>query len=206
MNRGNGRMKLFEKRADYLTFLELMEEGRQRTGMRILAFCLMPTHWHMVLWPRHDGDLSAFIRWVATTHVRRWREYRQSVGEGASVPGAVQELSHPAQRATVSGAALRRGQRAAGETGPDGRGLAVWEPVHGRAPAGAPRDDRGVAGAAPERLDRDGQRADRRGGVEGPAAACAAETGRWGRTSGYVGRRSGWSWSGRCAIGAARGR
>ena len=45
MNRGNCRMAIFEKDGDYLAFLKLMEEGRKRTGMRILAFCLMPNHW-----------------------------------------------------------------------------------------------------------------------------------------------------------------
>lgn len=82
MNRGNCRMDIFRKPSDYLAFLELLEEGRRRTGMRILAFCLMPNHWHMVLWPKRDEDLSAFVRWVSTTHVRRWREHRNNVGEG----------------------------------------------------------------------------------------------------------------------------
>ena len=82
MNRGNCRMRIFRKPADYLAFMRLMEEGRQRTGMRILAYCLMPNHWHMVLWPRNREDLAAFVGWVSNTHVRRWREHRRSVGEG----------------------------------------------------------------------------------------------------------------------------
>ena len=28
--------------------------------MRLLAYCLMPNHWHPVLYPRADGDLSKF--------------------------------------------------------------------------------------------------------------------------------------------------
>jgi putative transposase len=82
MNRGNCRMRIFNKPADYLAFLTLMEEGRRRTGMRILGYCLLPNHWHIVLWPKHDGDLSAFVGWISSTHVRRWREHRRSVGEG----------------------------------------------------------------------------------------------------------------------------
>jgi putative transposase len=82
MNRGNCRMRIFGKAGDYLAFLKLMEEGRKRTGMRILAYCLMPNHWHMVLWPRKGEDLSAFLGWTCSTHVRRWREHRHNVGEG----------------------------------------------------------------------------------------------------------------------------
>jgi len=96
MNRGNCRMDIFEKPDDYLAFLKLMEEGRQRTGMRILAFCLMPNHWHMVLWPRQAADLTAFVRWVCTTHVRRWRQHRHNVGEGHLYQGRYK--SFPVQR------------------------------------------------------------------------------------------------------------
>jgi len=50
--------------------------------MRILGFCLMHNHWHLLLWPRKDKDLSQFLGWVSTTHVRRWREHRHNSGEG----------------------------------------------------------------------------------------------------------------------------
>ena len=41
----------------------------------------MPSHWHLVLWPRHDGDLGRFMLRLTTTHVRRWHLYRQSMGD-----------------------------------------------------------------------------------------------------------------------------
>jgi putative transposase len=50
--------------------------------MRILAYCLMPNHWHFVLWPREDGDLSNFMHLVTLTHTRRWHAHRQSTGTG----------------------------------------------------------------------------------------------------------------------------
>jgi len=96
MNRGNCRMEIFTTDADYLAFVKLLEEGRERFGMRILAYALMPNHWHLVLWPRRDGDLSRFVAWVASTHVRRWRAQRQNVGEGHLYQGRFK--SFPAQR------------------------------------------------------------------------------------------------------------
>ena len=30
--------------------------------MRILSYCLMPNHWHFVLWPESDGDLGRFMQ------------------------------------------------------------------------------------------------------------------------------------------------
>jgi len=75
-------MEIFGKDGDYFAFLKLLEEARKKTHMRILAYCLMPNHWHMVLWPRKDGDLARFVGWVANTHVRRWRAHRGNEGEG----------------------------------------------------------------------------------------------------------------------------
>jgi putative transposase len=82
MNRGNCRMDVFRKPGDFAAFVTILEEGRQRVKMRILAYCLMNNHWHIVLWPREAGDLSKFVQWISSTHVRRWREHRENVGKG----------------------------------------------------------------------------------------------------------------------------
>jgi putative transposase len=89
-------MNLFDKDGDFLAFLKLLEEGRQRHNMRLLSYCLMSNHWHLVVWPRDDHDLSAFMQWVSTTHVRRWREHRHNVGEGHLYQGRFK--SFPIQR------------------------------------------------------------------------------------------------------------
>jgi putative transposase len=48
--------------------------------MRVLAYCIMPAHFHLVLWPRHDGDLSRWMQWLLTAHVRRY--HRDHGGSG----------------------------------------------------------------------------------------------------------------------------
>jgi putative transposase len=41
----------------------------------------MPNHWHLVLWPHGDGDLSRLMAWVTNTHVKRYREhYHDKIG------------------------------------------------------------------------------------------------------------------------------
>ena len=64
LNRANDRGLLFSKSEDYEAFERLLKEAPQRFDMRLLAYCLMPNHWHLVLWPRRDGDLSTFMAWV----------------------------------------------------------------------------------------------------------------------------------------------
>jgi putative transposase len=49
--------------------------------MRVLAYCLLPNHFHLVLWPREDGDLSRWMHWLLTTHVRRYLRHYQSSGD-----------------------------------------------------------------------------------------------------------------------------
>src|SRR6266566_772633 len=82
LNRGNARMRIFHKPQDYDAFLQLMIDAKKRVDMRVLGFCLMPNHWHMILWPRNDGDLSAYLAWIANTHVRRWQLHHDKVGHG----------------------------------------------------------------------------------------------------------------------------
>ena len=81
-NRAIAGAQIFDTPEDYLAFERILAEACRRMPMRILAYCLMPNHWHLVLWPYEDGDVSKFMHWVTTTHVRRWRECRESVGRG----------------------------------------------------------------------------------------------------------------------------
>jgi putative transposase len=72
LNRGNARSEVFHKPADYDAFLDAVAESGVRVPVRVLAYCLMPNHFHLVLWPVGDGDLSRFMHWLTTAHVRRY--------------------------------------------------------------------------------------------------------------------------------------
>jgi putative transposase len=80
INRGNARAEVFRKPEDYAAFQELLREAAARVRMRVLAYCLMPNHFHLTLWPRADGDLSRFMQWLLTAHVRRYHRHYQSSG------------------------------------------------------------------------------------------------------------------------------
>jgi len=82
INRSNGRVTIFQDDSEYKHFESLLLEGVELTGMRILSYCIMPNHWHLVLHPKQDGDMSEFMRWVTTTHVRQRRVMTKTVGEG----------------------------------------------------------------------------------------------------------------------------
>ena len=83
LNRGNGRRRIFYKNRDYEAFERILDEAlRHVPGMRLLAYVLMPNHWHLVLWPRHDGELSDFGHWLTLTHTQRWHAHHHDVGSG----------------------------------------------------------------------------------------------------------------------------
>lgn len=82
LNRSNGRVQIFHTEKDYQHFEGLLVEGKELIGMRLLSYCVMPNHWHLVLYPRGDRDMGEFMRWITTTHVRQRRVATQSVGAG----------------------------------------------------------------------------------------------------------------------------
>jgi len=82
LNRGNARQRLFESPKCYDDFLKLLEDSRERINMRVLAYCLMPNHWHLLLWPKLDGDLGRFLHRLTLTHAQRWHFRHQTVGHG----------------------------------------------------------------------------------------------------------------------------
>ena len=71
LNRGNAQAQVFHDEDDYAQFVALMGRACERTPMRIRGWCLLPNHFHLVLWPRADGDLAAWMQWLMTSHVRR---------------------------------------------------------------------------------------------------------------------------------------
>ena len=82
LNRANGKRRIFEHDRDYLAFESVLAEVQERVPMRILAWCVMPNHWHLLLWPQQDGDLSKYMRLVTLTHTQRRHAYRASTGTG----------------------------------------------------------------------------------------------------------------------------
>ncbi len=75
-------MTLFEEEADYRAFLRVVGETLRLSAMRICGYCVMPNHWHFLLWPEGDDDLSTFMQRLTNTHAQRWQRHRGRVGQG----------------------------------------------------------------------------------------------------------------------------
>jgi putative transposase len=92
LNRANFRSRLFKKEGHYEDFLALVGESLELVPMRVLAYCLMPNHWHLVLYPRADGDLSKFLQRITLTHTQRYHARTRTVGYGHIYQGRYKSL------------------------------------------------------------------------------------------------------------------
>jgi putative transposase len=83
LNRANGRLPIFRKDGDFDAYQRILGQALQHVpGMRLLGYCVMPNHWHLVLWPRKDGELADFAHWMTLTHTQRWHAHHHDVGSG----------------------------------------------------------------------------------------------------------------------------
>lgn len=82
LNRANARIAIFNTNKDYQDFEKILFEAIEKFEMRLIAYILMPNHFHLVLYPKHDGDIAKFMHWITLTHTQRWHAYTNTVGYG----------------------------------------------------------------------------------------------------------------------------
>jgi putative transposase len=79
LNRANRRAEVFHDRADYNAFVALMAQAQEHEELPLLAACLMPNHFHLVVQPARVNSISRWIHWLCTTHVNHYhRKYGSS--------------------------------------------------------------------------------------------------------------------------------
>ncbi len=100
LNRRVMRMKLFAKAGDYLAFEAVLAESLARPDApHLMAWCLMPNHWHLVVKATRHTNLSTWMQWVTVTHTHRWHAHTNTAGEGPLYQGRfksfpIQQDSH----------------------------------------------------------------------------------------------------------------
>jgi len=80
LNRGNGTQEVFHKEGDYKAFLKLLQKARESYPVKLLAYCLMPNHFHLLMQPEKGEDLSRWMQWLMTSHVRRYHQHYGTSG------------------------------------------------------------------------------------------------------------------------------
>ena len=99
---------------DYGAFQRVLEQACARVSMRLLAYCVMLNHWHPVVWPRREGDLSRFMNWLTLTHMQRWHQHRHTVGKGHVYQGRFTSFHVETNAYLPAGLSRRRAESSAG--------------------------------------------------------------------------------------------
>jgi putative transposase len=74
MNRGNERQTIFHNDNEYASFVQLIRRACKRQPIKVLAFCLMPNHFHLCVQTTSDGELGKCFQWLMTAHVSQFRK------------------------------------------------------------------------------------------------------------------------------------
>ena len=87
INRATGRMRIFNEPKDYRLFEELMLDAKEEVNMRILAYVIMPNHWHLLVYPMQDGDMGTFMHRLTNKHTRKVHVQTKTIGHGPLYQG-----------------------------------------------------------------------------------------------------------------------
>jgi len=69
-HRGADRQKIFFETENYLFFLRRLNKYRSLFAMNVVAYCLMPNHFHFKLQPQKTSNLSDFMHRLQISYVQ----------------------------------------------------------------------------------------------------------------------------------------
>ena len=101
MNRAVRDTVLFKKLADYRAFIAVTCESLARSRIRVIAYCVMPNHWHFVVICNRIEDVSRWMHWLACTHANRWNGAHGTRGRGAVYQGRFKAVPVQKNRSLV---------------------------------------------------------------------------------------------------------
>jgi len=88
LNRRVLRLPIFKKDRDYAAFENVLVQALARPDApQLLAYCLMPNHWHLIVLATARTDLSTWMQWVQVTHTHRWHAHHHTAGQGPLYQG-----------------------------------------------------------------------------------------------------------------------
>ena len=80
INRGNRREAIFHDHYDYEKFLKLLLEVKEKYSIKCYAYCLMPNHYHLVLYTPIGENLSLSMHYINSSYVRYYNKKYQLSG------------------------------------------------------------------------------------------------------------------------------
>jgi putative transposase len=98
LNRAVRRDRLFDAPPDYEAFLRTLLEAQEKVPIGLVAYCIMPNHFHLVVGPSQVPHLSTFMHRLTMMHSKRWHQFRKTTGLGPVYQGRFR--CHPIENDT----------------------------------------------------------------------------------------------------------
>jgi putative transposase len=92
LNRAVRRSTLFLTPGDYAAFEQVLLEAREKFAIQVPSYCSMPNHWHLLVKPENDGELSQFMHWLTLTHSHRYSAFHRMAGTGPIYQGRFKSI------------------------------------------------------------------------------------------------------------------
>lgn len=106
LNRNVRRPAFFTEPADYRAFLSILSEAVAQHPVRLIAYSLMPNHWHLVLGETDPLTLSRCLHWVSSTQVSQGRFTSMEI----PAVGDLVRVSRYVEREALQAGLVRRAQ------------------------------------------------------------------------------------------------
>lgn len=68
INRGNQKQRLFLEHVDYEEYINILKRYKRKFGFRLLGYCFMPNHVHMLLEPGEPRKLAKFMQCITQSY------------------------------------------------------------------------------------------------------------------------------------------
>ena len=78
-SRTNDKIRVFHNKLGRRIMLLALEEAKEKYGFTLHNFCVMPTHFHLLITPANGTNLSRIIQWIKTRSAKHWNGIHGSI-------------------------------------------------------------------------------------------------------------------------------
>ena len=77
-SRTNDKIRVFENKLGRKIMLIALQDAKDKYRFRLTNFCVMPTHFHLLIRPKEGTYLSRIIQWIKTRSAKHWNQIHGS--------------------------------------------------------------------------------------------------------------------------------
>ena len=79
-NRGNNKQNIFEESGDFINYLKRLGKAKETHNVSIIAYTLMPNHFHLIARQNSEAPIHKFISSLHTSYVMYFNKKYKRVG------------------------------------------------------------------------------------------------------------------------------